>query len=434
MPVWGVTPAGFVVKPLANILEDMQQQVLQTIDPAFDLSPQTPDGQMLGIVANTAAPLWELLQVCWNQYNRNDTEGQGLDNLGDLTGTPREGSSFTQVFCNLTISAAHAPYPAGSLVAFVTGSPSFTFSNQSQVLASQITGGVANGVLFQAQTIGPTASVNPATLVNIATPVTGWTAITNPAGQSQEGANAELDPAYVERQAADVAAQGSCNPSATVAAIAELGAAQSPPVTLTATVFENETSPPVPVTIGGLTLQPNQYAVFVYDGGTGWLSVTANQQLVGQVLWNNRPSGNQAIGAIGVTIQDPVLGQQSIAFSIPTSLPLFIVATVAIRANQSWTNIQQNIQSALVAAAVAPTPSNGVPPSGQLAPGSAIIGSQLESVIMGVPGVLDVQSLTFGLSASPVNTAPIPIAINQVATILQPTVATNVVLIQGIAP
>src|ERR1700727_2144990 len=114
MPAYGATPAGFVVKPLAAILGEMQAQVLANIDPAYDLSPQTPDGQILGIVANAAASNWELLQICYNQFNREDVEGAGLDNLGDLVGVPRAGETFSQIYVNLVFGSATV---AGTYVA-----------------------------------------------------------------------------------------------------------------------------------------------------------------------------------------------------------------------------------------------------------------------------------------------------------------------------
>ena len=129
MPAFGATSAGFVVMPLATILQGMQQQAWQTIDPALDLSASTPDGQMLAIVAAQAGSAWELLQIAYNQYNREDTEGAGLDNVGDLTGTPRAGASYTQVYCDVTVTTGGAPYAPGALLASVVGSPTFTFSN-----------------------------------------------------------------------------------------------------------------------------------------------------------------------------------------------------------------------------------------------------------------------------------------------------------------
>lgn len=243
----------------------MQNQVLSTIDPAFDLSPDTPDGQMLGIVANVAAQGWELDQIVYNQFNREDVEGAGLDNLGDLTGTPREGASYSQIYVNLTVDPSmftSYPYAPGTILLSVAGANSFTFSNAATITSSMEAGGNIANMLFQATNIGPTLTVNPGTLTQITTPVTGLLTANNPEGLSQMGADSELDSAYGPRQEADLGAQGSCTAAATAGALNELGAAQTPPVTLIVTVLENTEN--IPQVLDGVTLPPHTYAPYIY--------------------------------------------------------------------------------------------------------------------------------------------------------------------------
>ena len=412
MPAYGVSAAGFTVKPLSAILSDMQAQVKGTIDPNYDLSPSTPDGQMLGIFAAEVASLWELLQVCFNQFNREDVEGAGLDNLGDLTGSPRESASFTQVYATLTLAAN--TYPAGSLIANVAGAPNLTFTNVDDVTSL---GGDVPGRLMQATTIGPTPTINPGTLTVIATPVTGWSAITNPGAQSQLGSEAELDADYAPRQAEEVTAEGSCNPSATAAAIEELGAAQTPPVALTVTMLENTT--PFPQMVAGLTLPAHSYAVVVYDGGFGW-ATGAGQALIAAVIYANKPAGIQPFGTTPNVVVDPLLGPQNVPFTVPLGRPLFVTMNVVARPGVAFARLASAIQSALVAAAVAPSLPGSVPPVGQLAPGQPIVGSQLEAVVSGVPGVLDVPSESFFFyfaGGDPHNTKPLTVTSVQIATL-----------------
>lgn len=439
MPSFGITPAGFVVKPTSAILSDMQQAVWASpqFSPDLDLSPQTPDGQMLAVVANAAGSIWELLQVAFNQMNREDAEGAALDNLGDIIGVPREGETYTQVYCTCALSSADAPYAAGSLVANVNGQPAQTFSNVASVQASDITSGSAT-VLFQATAIGPTPAPAPGTITQITSPVTGWTSVTNPLqgadnalGYTSLGQAEEADAAYGPRQASEVAVDGSCNPSATVAAIEQLGASQQPPVTLTASIVVNTTQ--AAIVSGGVTIQPTQYAIFVYDP-TGWLGLSAaNLAALGQIIWNNRPAGNLDVGTTQIQVQDATLGQQTVTYTPVVPEPLYVSATIAVLPGQVFANVAAAVQTALITAAVAPTPASGIPPAGQLAPGAPVIGSQLSAVISGVPGVADVKALTFGFSSSPSNTTPITVPANEVATITQANIA-NIVITQGSYP
>lgn len=424
MTTWGITPAGFAIKPFADILSDIENSELATMDAALDLSPTGPMGQLNGIMANAFSQLWELLAVCYNSNNRQAAEGAALDNIGDEVGVPRELASYTQVLCTLTFSGTSV-YPPGTLVANVSGNTALSFSNVNQVTGAPS----VTGVLFQAQNIGSTPTVNPGTLTVITNPVSGWTSITNPASQSQLGTNEELDAAYASRQEEELASEGTCNASATVAALIALGAAQDPPINISATAAENTGNNAI--TYGAITLPPHTFAAVVYDP-TGWVS-GAGVQLIGQVVWNNKPAGISSEGSTAVVIDDPYLGEQTVYYTVPTAEPLYISATVVVRTGYSFATIQTSIQNALINASTAATPPGGSPPNGQLTPGGDVVGSQLEAVIMGVPGVFDVQSLTFDFTSSPVNTAPLAVQPTSIATITTANVG-NIIITQGTFP
>lgn len=422
---YGWTPAGFVPKPLSAIVADLQTAFLTQIDPGLDLSPTSPEGQIIGVIANAAAEVWEALQVVHNAYDPQAAEGHDADNIGDLRGIPREGSSFTTILLDLTFSGAAGPFASGALVVGSTVTPGLTFANTAAVTASGA--GTLTAVNFQAQAAGPTPTIAPGTITTILTPQTNWTGVTNDAGAATVGANAELDGPYLARQATELPVLGACNPAATAAALVALGAAQSPPVEVTATVVENLTN--ATITVGALSLPPHTYSPVIYEP-TG--IITAAQYAA--VIWANKPDGIPTVGANTSTILDANLGAQAVFWTTPTPMPLFISMTVAIRAGFVFSSVVQNIRDALVAAAVQATPPGGQPPQGQLTPGAPVIGSQLVAVAMGAVGVADVQALTFGFSASPTNTAPLAVAPTSIATILGTTANTNIVITQGTFP
>lgn len=427
-PAWGRTAAGFVAKPTAQILSDMQASILAAVDPQLDLSPYTPDGQILGVYANDMGAVWEVLQVADNEFNRQDAEGAALDNIGDLTGDPREGESFTQVFCTLGLDVAHAPYAPGALVANVHGQTSQTYSNLYAIQASQISGGTATGILFQSTTAGATPAVNAGTLTDITTPVTGWTSITNPAGQSQLGTNAELDPAYRVRQLEELAGQGGCTAQSLKAALVAAGAAQAPPVSLAVNVLENRSAQSA--TVQGVGLPPNSFAVVLYDTG-GWSAPGGpGAAVIAATLYANKPPGIAMVGSTSLTVQDPILGTQTVSYTYPTTVIIDVSTTVAIVPTAVFSNVSTGIGTALAAAAIAPTPASGIPPLGQLVPGTWVVGSQLEGVIMSVPGVFEVQALTWAVHGTSLGTAAIQLTALQVATFT----GGNLTIVQGTYP
>jgi uncharacterized phage protein gp47/JayE len=412
MPAWGITPAGFVAKPYAQILQDIQTAQLATMSAAIDLSPTGPLGQQNGIVANAMASLWALLGTAYNSFNRQAVEGAGADNLGDLTGIPREGGSYTQVACTLTFSNT-STFAPGTLVANVAGNTALTFANLYAVTGATTVG----NVVMQSLVIGETPSINPGTLTAITNPVSGWTSITNPLQQSVLGSNEELDAAYVARQEKELGSQGSCNPHATVAALVALGAAQSPPIPVTVELLENTGNTNYTPPGSSLVLPPNSYALVIYDGATGW-ATGAGEALIAATIWANKPAGIGTIGTIAVTYTDPLLGNQIVYFSTPTPVPLYFQITIVVRTGFTFASVSAAVQQALITASTAATPAGGIPPNGQLGPGADAIGSQFEAVIMSVPGVYDVQVLQFGTTFGSTNTAPIVISATQIARVI----------------
>lgn len=417
---FGVTAAGFVPKQFADILADLQAAVLANVSASLDLSATTPEGQILTICANEIAQAWEVAAAVFNAYNRDDAEGVALDNIGDLTGVPREGASATQVLCTVTLTAD--TYLAGALVANVLGQVVPTYSNVNPVVSG---GGAVTGVLFQCTTLGATPTVNPNTLTQITVPVTGWSAITNPGAQSQLGANAEFDPDYAVRQIEEEQVQGTSTTGAMAAALIQLGASQTPPVTCTVNVLENMSDGTVTYA-GGVALPPHSMAAIVFDGITPQL---ANVDIA-RVVWTNKPAGTALVGSSSATYTDPVLGPQNVPFSRVAQLTLYVSMTLVPRSGAVFSAVAAAVKTALAQAAVAPALSDGTVPVGQLAPGTPVVGSQLEGVAMAVPGVFDIQAVAFDFVPSPTNTAPLVPSPAQLAVLL----ATNVVITQGTFP
>ena len=428
MPTYGVTAAGFVAKPTTAILANLEAAQLATMDTALDLSPTGPQGQLNGIVANALSEVWQLAGVVYNSNNRQAVEGAGLDNIGDEVGVQREGESYTRVLCTLVFSSGTigTTFAAGSLVANVSGSTAFTFAN---LVALDVTGTTMSGVVMQAQVSGATASVNPGTLTVITNPVAGWTSITNPLAQSQLGANAELDALYAARQEQELAIQGSCNAAATVAALVSIGAAQSPPVALQVTVLENRTDSPV--TYGTLTVFPHSFAPVVYDVG-GWAATTTGIVImpdgststgggaaaIGATVWANSPDGITSCGARSVVVEDPNVGEQTVYYTVPTSKPLYFDIGISLRPGFDLAPVSAAIKTALIEASTAATPSNGVPPAGQLPPGQDVYFSQERYVVSSVAGVLDVPDFYMDFFSPPTDiSGSLPVDAAHVATI-----------------
>ena len=63
MTTYGLTPAGFVIKPLSQIVSDFNTAEQTTIDPQLNVDPTGPMGQLNGIVGAAASECWQVIQA-----------------------------------------------------------------------------------------------------------------------------------------------------------------------------------------------------------------------------------------------------------------------------------------------------------------------------------------------------------------------------------
>jgi hypothetical protein len=437
---YGVTPAGFVLKPVQQILVEYTADLLSLIDPKTDVSPDQPLGQLLGIGAKKLGEVWQIGQVAYNATNRGDAEGDLLDNIGGLSGTIRASQGPSTVPCAASFSVA-GTYVAGALVAYPPASPTAQFANVYPIAVPTIGGDNATGIgvgnpwpstdptkpsygttfLFASLVDGP-AYGNALDAAEVAAlgvpqltsmiPVGGWVSIVDAGGVSL-GTLEELDPPYRVRQYQDLSAPGSDTLDATAAAI--LIALQNAPVPPAAgssvQMYENTT-----LATDGNGLPGKSYMAVVYDGANVLIQASDNA-LIGQAIWNNKPGGIQSYGTQAVTVADSQGVPRTVYFTRPTAVPIFLSFTVAVAASMTGpqrTALVGAIGAALVAASQGqPFPLFGTTftpqPGAQttFAPGQDVVASALRAVVQGQPGVVDVPAALFflGTAAAPTLTA-----------------------------
>jgi hypothetical protein len=132
---WGVTPAGFVLKPVTQIRTEYTGELLTLIDPTTDVSDDQPLGQALGIGSKKLGEVWQLGQAAYAATDRGNAEGDQLDNVNGMTGTIRLSEAPSTVQCTATFSAAGTNVP-GSLVCYPAPPAANTsqFQNQNAIV------------------------------------------------------------------------------------------------------------------------------------------------------------------------------------------------------------------------------------------------------------------------------------------------------------
>lgn len=400
-PVYGVTPQGFILKPVAAIIQDFEDEQTSTMDAALDTSAAGPVGQLNGIYGAALGELWELGQAGYNGFNPDDVEGVAQDNVGAVRGSKRLTAKPSSVFCNCTLTAANSPYLAATLVANVAGNAPLQFSNALDVVVT------VNGVvpvLFKALAVGPTAAAS-GTLTVITAPVTGWSVVTNPLDATL-GQLIETDPDYRLRQELEIAAVGACTVPSETADLLEVANV------ISAKVLENTGD-----TLDTSTGMPGHSTQsIVWDGP---LALAANQD-IGLAVWNGKPSGAQTFGNTSVQIVDSLGAPQTVFFSRPSQLPVYMAFTVTLGQGVVLATIAPQIKAAIV------NLSNGFDPSGValasttpgiLAPGGSVIAMAFRKAAFDFPGVTDVSNLALDFTASPTATANLPVTFVQVGTL-----------------
>lgn len=373
----GLTTAGFQAETTSDVQTSIQNDELALMDPALNLSPTQPLGQLNGIFASAAANVWALLQAIYSAIDPAGAVGVQLDNLCSLTGVTRLSATTTLVSCTCNFNIGQT-YTAGQLVANIVGLPQYTFSN---VAAIPTTLGGAQTVVFQCTQTGP-IPVNATTLTVITTAVGGWNSITNPASGTQ-GTNVETDTALRLRRAALLVASGGCTIDSIRSSLLNPALVAN---IISATVLENNTD-----ATDLLGNPPHSFQALIWDGA----GLAASNAQIAQAIWNSKPSGIRAYGATTAAAVDATGKSQNVSFTRVAQLQCYF--SITVKTNPlTFPSGGAALVSAAIAALVA-----------TLQPGQPVVAILAESQAFTVLGVTDVTAFFLDVNPSPALTGNI---------------------------
>jgi len=302
---FGVLPTGFERKRLPDILEDLNAQLQQVFGSNINVSPESPEGQINGLLAESYANLWELIEFSYNAFDPSSATGETLSSLVTLNGITRLGETATRVELTLT-GAGGTLIPQGSIVS------SQSTGVQMRTLADAIiTPGGSATVNADVVNTGPIIVL--AESVNIIdTPINGWNAVTN-INAGITGRDVETDVELRIRRAQSVA-RGAQNILDSI--FAEVASVEGVTNVL---VLENDTD-----TTNSEGLPPHSFNVVVTGGA---------DQDIGDAIWLNKPVGILSFGATPTTVLDSQGISHAISFDRPDIVPVFVRVTTQIDTN-----------------------------------------------------------------------------------------------------
>lgn len=433
----GLTLAGLQIDTLGDVRAQINSAWLAAFGASMDVSDNSPDGQMIGIVSEVFALLNELLEAITSSQDPDKATGVFLRALCLLTGTIPPPATFSAVSLTLT-GTPTSVVPAGSLASTISTGQQFATVEDATIVvisnwaaltvyaagdrrtnslnaylcitpgtsaasggptttAADITDGSAHwrflgvgtgavDVIAKATETGPLVAVS-GDLTSIDTPVGGWDGTINILDATLgrlELSDAEL---RVLRQV-ELATPGTSPADAIKAALIQVGAGGSNPVT-SATVFVNNTDF---TDVDGVP--PHSIECLVHGG---------DDQAIWDALLANVAAGIRTFGTeIGVSV-DSSGTDQAEAFSRPIEIIVYVGVTLVKDPKVYPADGDDQVKLAIATRGNARDD------------GTDVVSSAMLASVFSIGGIIDVQLPL--ISADPVTvpvaTTTIPVSLRQ---------------------
>jgi uncharacterized phage protein gp47/JayE len=288
----GMTTAGFIPEGYEAISTRIRDRI-EAINPGFDFSIESPDGQMIDIMSQELADVWNQMDLVYLSYHPNYATGEALRNLGLITGTPFKKNTRSSARIDLIGTA-------GSIVPQYTEFSDAIGNSFFSVLESV----VPSSVDVLAENLG-LVEVTVGTIVNIVSTVDGLDSIDQPA----DGSSGELEKSeawYRNIRQRTVFRQSAGQSDGMLARLLELGVNQ-------AFVVNNDTAVPL---VDGTPALSIQAKVGEFEG--------VSDLDIATVILNTKPLGCPTYGTTTVSVEDSQGNPHDINFTKATEIFIFI--------------------------------------------------------------------------------------------------------------
>lgn len=289
----GVTEQGFTVKSAAEITADLDAKFVGTFGSQFDTSAESPDGQLIGVVAKLLEDVWQQAEGAYNAYSPSNAYGVGLDKVAEINGITRITNLPTSVAITFS-GTAGTVVPAGYIVKTVDG---LEFATVAVAVVPAI-------VTAKCTTQGAIRILANEVHV-LTTAIAGLTGATN-LEPGITGIVREEDPAFRARRENSTISRGTSSIDAIYEGVKSLNLPYI-------AIIENTTS----ATVDGV---PANSFLVVVEGGT--------PEEVSQVIYDNKPQGITSYGSIVTVINDSKGYPHNIGISRPTPIDISVTTSI----------------------------------------------------------------------------------------------------------
>ena len=115
MSEFGISEQGFKRKRLDQLLQEINDEMKIVFGDNFNVSPESPDGQVNGVISESNANLWEIAEEAYDAFNPSAATGVSLSNLVQLNGITRSPATSSRANLDIT-GTSGVLIPAGSLI------------------------------------------------------------------------------------------------------------------------------------------------------------------------------------------------------------------------------------------------------------------------------------------------------------------------------
>lgn len=387
---FGITETGFVRKTQADIIAEINEEMLSRISSRLNLQAETPLGQINGIFSERLAEVWELLEEVVHSTDPDNATGFLLRQVSAITGTRPQAATKGTVTLRLTLNDG-ALVAAGS-IAQVEDQPTNRWVTLADV---ENTSGITDDfdVEAEAETAGPFVA-NAGTISEIVTPASGWTAVTNPL-DADPGEPADDDPGLRIRREAELAKAGSATVRAIRADVLQVEGVE------TVRVFNN----PSDVTDGD-GLPPHSVEVLVLGG---------DDQEVAEAIFATVGAGIYTHGVDSAVVEDDEGLLHTVRYTRPTQILIYLEIDV----DCDSLTIPDDVDG-LIRTDVAEFGEE------QQEVGDDVVIAHLHVPVFGVQSVEDVTEIRVGIAPSPVQTTNYVIGVREIARLDTTRIVVNV--------
>ena len=322
MDDWGISEYGFRRPSYAELLDAYEQQAKAKFGSNINLTVRSIFGLFLRIFAWFSSLLWQLAEDVYNAGYVDTATGISLARIGAIIGIrPYSAAKATG---ELTFTGDPGlEIPAGLIVSATNNA---RFVTLSAVTIGE--DGLAT-VSAQAYAAGPEGNAAAATITTILTPITGVDPVTN-AADSVGGRTRETEAEFRARYYRSVKRASGANTDAIREEILTVAGVQQ------AVVQENNTD-----SVNSAGLPPHSIESVVFGG----------QDLdIAKAIWQRKAAGIATHGSIAVVIVDASGNPQTINFSRPDQVNVYLKISGLVAAEgYDLADVKTRISAALIA-------------------------------------------------------------------------------------